>query len=81
MEGSGSIESGEDAATGKARQVVGDIGEREGILLCDSIELPVVGGPADLLPILLGNGDKRKRLRQVCFLYHPLFQPPINLLS
>ena len=61
MEGSSFIECGEDQAAGKARQVVGDIGEREGILLCDGVELPVVNGPADLLAILLGNGDKRER--------------------
>ena len=61
MEGSSSVESRKDAATSKARQVVGNVGEREGILLCDGVEPSVVDGPTDLFAVLLGNRDKRKR--------------------
>ena len=50
-----------NAATGKAGQIVGDVGKREGILLCDGVESPVVDGPADLLAVLFGNVDERER--------------------
>ena len=42
MESPGSIKSGEDVATRKAGQIAGDVGKREGILLCDGIESLVV---------------------------------------
>ena len=73
MEGASSIKSGENAATSKARQIVGDVGKREGIFLRDGVESPVVDGPADLSAVLFWNGDERERPRQVSFFYHPLF--------
>ena len=81
VEGSGSIKGGKDTAAGKAGQVVGDIRKREGILLGDGVKFPIVNGPANLLAVLLGNRDKRKRPRGVGLLDHSLFQPPVDLLS
>ena len=55
VECSGSVKRREDPATGEAGQVIGDIREREGILLGDGVELAVIDRPANLLAVLLGN--------------------------
>ena len=81
MEGPSSIKGGEDAAPCKGRQIVGDVGKREGVLLSDSIEPPVIDSPTNFPAVHLWNWDKGEGPRRVRFLYDSLFQPSVDLLS
>ena len=57
MEGSGAVEGREDAAASQTGQVVGDVGEWEGVLLRDRVQMAIVYCPSDLAGRLLQNRD------------------------
>ena len=80
MEGPIPIKGGEDVAPRKVGQIVGDVGKREGILLRDSIELPVVDGPTNFPAVLLWNRDEGEGPQQIGFHHNSLFQPSVDLL-
>ena len=80
MEGPSPIKGGGDVAPGKVGQIVGDVGNREGILLRDSIELLVVDGPTNFPAVLLWNRDEGKGPWRIGFLHNSLFQPSVDLL-
>ena len=81
VKGFGPIKGREDPAAGDAGEVVRYVGQWEGVLLGDGVELAVVNSPANLLAVLLGNRDQREGPRGIGFLHHLLFQPSVDLLS
>ena len=78
MERACSVNSGEDLAVRKPRQVILDVGKSEGVLDGDFIQLPIVNYPSGF-SVFLRDSYQRETPGRRGGLDHVLLQPQIKL--